>query len=233
MAILSIHMRLNKFLAANTSLSRRAADQAIAQGRVHVNGAVTNATTPVSSSDVVALDGRTIEARSPNSIVVLLNKPIGYVCSKDGQGSRTVYDLLPPEYKDLNIAGRLDKDSSGLVALTNNGDVLYKLTHPSQNKQKIYHVSLDKQLSNKDLTAISKIGVNIGDDRPSLMEVSPLTSAQSQNPNSYSVQLSEGRNRQIRRTFAALGYAVVTLHRTHLGSYSILDIPQPKSYKII
>lgn len=215
-------MRLNKFLADNTALSRRKADSAIVNGRVNVNGQKAILGIEVEPRDVILLDGVKIKPASKETVVVLLNKPVGYVSSKRGQGSKTVYDLLPAAYSELNIAGRLDKDSSGLVVLTNSGELLNELAHPGNNKEKVYEVILDKELWPEDQKKLLK-GVNIGDERPSKFKRMKKTSSKS-----FEIVLSEGRNRQVRRSFKTLGYEVVGLERTRLGSYSLKDIPSGK-----
>lgn len=155
-------MRLNKFIAQATGLSRRAADMAIEQGRVAINGQKADLGQEVDPSDVVALDKRAITP-AVKSITIMLNKPVGYVCSRNGQGSKTVYDLLPPEYHQLKPVGRLDKDSSGLLLLTNDGDLAYELTHPSKQKTKVYEVALDKLLEPLHQQMISDFGVMLED----------------------------------------------------------------------
>lgn len=211
-------MRLNKFIADNTSLSRRAADKAIELGKVTLNGQKAVLGANITETDTVALDGVDIKPKNSQNIVVLLNKPVGYVCSKDGQGSPTIYDLLPSNYKDLNIAGRLDKDSSGLVLLTNDGDLLFNLTHPSQTKTKVYQVVLNIPLINVDVKKIEH-GVQL-QDGPSKLKLTQLDDKGQQ----WQVEMHEGRNRQIRRTFMALGYDVKKLHRTKIDLYEIGDI---------
>jgi len=218
-------MRLNKFLAENTALSRRKADTAIENGRVKINQEIATLGAKVNENDFVLLDGLPVEVNRGKSVTVLLNKPVGYVCSRNGQGSRTVYDLLPEKYYSLNIAGRLDKDSSGLVVLTNNGALLNELTHPGNTKEKVYTVTVDKTITPKDRNSLLS-GVDIGDKRKSsfkfLKNVSRTT---------YEVVLEEGRNRQIRRSFAALGYEVATLHREKIGKFQLGKI-KPKEFLI-
>lgn len=209
-------MRLNKYLADNTDLSRRKADSAIENGRIKINGAVAELGTIVQPGDTVLLDGAYVGShKSDKKVTILLNKPVGYVCSKNGQGSPTIYELIDDEYKDLNIAGRLDKDSSGLVVLTSDGKLLQELTHPSNNKEKIYRVTLDRELTPDERTKLIK-GVDIGDDRPSrfknIKKIDGLA---------YEVVLEEGRNRQIRRSFEAINYQVTQLHREQLGRYRL------------
>jgi len=208
-------MRLNKFLAEHTDLSRRSADTAIANGRVRVNGSTAILGLPVEKTDVIELDGQTIVSSAPKIVTILLHKPAGYVCSKNGQGSKTVYDLLPKAYESLNIAGRLDKDSSGLVVMTNDGSLLNELTHPSNNKEKAYIVSIDKILWPEDQKKLLS-GTDIGDKRPSKFK-----RMKKQSEKTYEIVLGEGRNRQIRRAFEALGYDVIRLHREQLGRFRL------------
>lgn len=209
-------MRLNKFLADNTELSRRKADTAIENGRAKVNETVAVLGTVVAAGDKVFLDGKPVESTNTgNKVTILLNKPVGYVCSKNGQGNPTVYEFLPDDYQGLNIAGRLDKDSSGLVVLTNDGKLLNELTHPSNNKEKIYEVTLERELTPDDMSKLIK-GVDIGDNRPSKFKNIKKISE-----NTYEVVLEEGRNRQIRRSFEAINYKVSQLHREQLGQYHL------------
>ncbi len=210
-------MRLNKFLAAGTSLSRRGADAAIAAGHVTVNGKTAEQGTDVADGDAVTRDGQPIH---PVVVIttVMLNKPRGYVVSRNGQGSRTIYDLLPARYRTLNPIGRLDKDSSGLLLLTSDGQLTQQLTHPSHQKAKIYRVTLDSPLQPLHQQMISDHGVMLSDGPSRLMV--------QREGDIYVITMHEGRNRQIRRTFEALGYTVRTLHRTHFGPYALGDLPE-------
>jgi 23S rRNA pseudouridine2605 synthase len=209
-------MRINKFVALATGMSRRAADAAIATGRVVINGKEPSAGQDVTDADVVRLDNRVITT-AVKTITVMLNKPVGYVCSRNGQGSKTVYDLLPPEYQQLKTVGRLDKDSSGLLLLTNDGQLAQELTHPSQQKRKVYEVTLDKPLQPLHRQMISDHGVSL-EDGPSKLG---LERQHDGDDTKWIVTMHEGRNRQIRRTFAALGYDVIQLHRTQFGNYQL------------
>jgi 23S rRNA pseudouridine2605 synthase len=206
-------MRLNKYLAASTMLSRRGADQAILEGRVSVNGGPARAGANVEQGDTITLDGAVVTPRIERK-TLLLNKPVGYVCSRNGQGSRTVYDLLPPEFHHLKPVGRLDKDSSGLLLMTDDGELAQSLTHPSKQKVKIYEVTLDKPLETLHLQWVKDSGVTL-EDGPSRFLVEPMEGS------SYRVTMTEGRNRQIRRTFEALGYGVKRLHRVCFGPYML------------
>jgi len=218
-------MRINKFVALATGLSRRAADTAIASGRVEVNGSQPAVGDSIQDSDTVTIDKRSLTLPT-QTITIMLYKPVGYVCSRNGQGSKTIYDLLPVKYHALKPVGRLDKDTSGLLLLTNDGVLANHLTHPRYEKEKVYTVVLDKTLSASDKTRL-RHGVML-EDGVSRLQVEPRqsshesrASASTSRPATYSVRLSQGRNRQIRRTFDALGYTVTKLHRTQFGEYRL------------
>ncbi|HEY5152600.1 MAG TPA: pseudouridine synthase [Candidatus Saccharimonadales bacterium] len=208
-------MRINKFVARATGLSRRAADAAIQNGRVTINQRTAALGDNIDDGDTVNLDGQPIIAAG--SRTVMLNKPAGYVCSRDGQGGRTIYELLPLEYHRLKPVGRLDKDSSGLLLLTDDGDLANRLAHPRYAKAKVYEISLGQPLAPNDRSRLDK-GISV-EDYVSRLQLKPLGSQ------SWQVTMSQGRNRQIRRTFAALGYDVKALHRTAFGPYQLSDLP--------
>lgn len=207
-------IRLNKLVARRTGLSRRAADTAISEHRVRINGTIAENGAKVGADDTVSLDGKPIPNAQPLK-TILLNKPRGYVVSRDGQGSRTVYNLLPEELHHLNPVGRLDKDSSGLLLLTNNGARAEELTHPRYGKQKLYEITLSTDLSPLHRQMISEFGIQL-EDGPSKMHLERMAEG---NDKKWRVVLTEGRNRQIRRTFASIGYTVTALHRTQFGPY--------------
>lgn len=214
-------MRINKYLALSTGLSRRAADAAISQGRVLVNGVTPTAGQTITPNDAVALDGKVV-TKPKATQTITLNKPVGYVVSRDGQGSKTIYDLLPTELHHLKPIGRLDKDSSGLLLLTNDGELANQLTHPRYQKTKVYEIRLDKPLAPLHHQMISDHGVQLDDGLSRLM----LERMIEGNDKAWRITMQEGRNRQIRRTFAALGYTVKKLHRTQFGDYIL-----PRSLK--
>ena len=155
-------MRINKYIAAGSSLSRRAADSAITAGRVSINGKPANLGSEVQSTDTVCLDGAKLTVPHAHT-TVLLNKPVGYVCSRNGQGSKTIFELLPPDYQHLQPVGRLDKDSSGLLLLTNDGSLANRLTHPRYAKTKVYDVALDKPLQPLHHQMICDNGITLED----------------------------------------------------------------------
>lgn len=208
-------MRINKYIAQATRFSRRGADAAIAEGRVLVNGKPPTSGVDITDEDTVTIDGRPV-ASNIQMQTIMMHKPPGYVCSREGQGSLTVYDLLPAKYHNLNTVGRLDKDSSGLLLLTNDGRLAEELTHPSHQKEKIYEIRLNRQLTPKAIEEITKQGVQLEDGISKFQLV-----AMNDTNYDWKATLTEGRNRQIRRTFEALGYTVINLHRTHFGDYQL------------
>ncbi len=220
-------MRINQFIASASKLSRRAADQAITNGRVTINGVQAKLGQSVSTSDTVTLDGHLLK-QSVTHQTIMLNKPVGYICSRRGQGSQTIFDLLPAELRHLQPVGRLDKDSSGLLLLTTDGDLTHKLTHPSFEKPKVYEVTLDVELLPKDFETITKHGVKLDDGRSSF-QLDYLDDGNFK----WRVTMSEGRNRQIRRTFAALGYRVEKLHRIQFGPYKLGQLSSGKHQIIV
>jgi len=215
-------MRINLYVASATGLSRRAADRAVIEGKVSLNGMAAHPGDQAEPQDIVTFDGQTLVLPELHQ-TIMLNKPVGYVCSRDGQGSKTIYDLLPNDLHHLKPVGRLDKDSSGLLLLTNDGQLANQLTHPSFSKQKVYQVRLSQPLSDSDRRQIEK-GIQLEDGLSHL-------SLKGQTKD-WQVTMSEGRNRQIRRTFSALNYTVRRLHRTQFGDYHLANIAIGKFTKL-
>ncbi len=212
-------IRLNKFLALALGTSRRQADELIAKKRVRINDEVAIIGARVTPSDAIAVDGKSV-AHDTAYVYLTLHKPVGYVCSRKQQGdSPTIYGLLPSKYHTLKPVGRLDRDSSGLILLTNDGDFALKMTHPRYTKVKRYEVTLDHALEPLHHQMISDFGINLEDGK-SQLGLERIDDARLE----WVVTMSEGRNRQIRRTFAALGYTVKRLHRTNLGVYALADL---------
>ncbi|HSX02446.1 MAG TPA: pseudouridine synthase [Candidatus Saccharimonadia bacterium] len=206
-------MRLNRFVAGASGLSRRAADAAIAAGRITVNGQPVALGALVAPGDTIELDGQPLVLPQTHHYI-MLNKPVGYVSSRRQQGGNpTVYDLLPPHYAALRPVGRLDRDSSGLLLLSDDGDFIHRYTHPSFGKDKLYELALERPLTSADRRQL-EAGVALADG-PSRVRVAQAAGRQ------VAVVLGEGRNRQLRRTFGALGYGVTRLHRTAMGPYRL------------
>lgn len=212
--------RLNKLLALRLGLSRRSADELIKEGKVVIDGVPAQLGQQVDENEEIIVSGMPI-ARQTKLVYVAFHKPVGYVCSRRDQGKTpTVYSLVPPEFHDLKLVGRLDKDSSGLILLTNDGDFAHRMTHPKFHKQKTYDITLNKNLEHLHQQMIHDHGIDLADGKSQLT----LEKIGEDNRKNWRVLMHEGRNRQIRRTFEALGYNVARLHRTHFGNLSLQQL---------
>ena len=221
-------MRLNKFLARASGISRREADDVIASGQVTVNGQAANIGQSIDEQhDAVIYKGQKLTLPTADT-TIMLNKPVGYVCSRKRQGdSPTIYELLPKDFQKLKTIGRLDKDSSGLILLSDNGDLAHQLTHPKFAKVKEYTVTLDHPLSALHQQMISDFGISLEDGTSQL-----ILESLNDKRTKFRVTMHEGRNRQIRRTFAALGYQVKTLHRLSFDNYQLGNL-EPGQWKSV
>ncbi len=212
-------IRLNKFLAERLGLSRREADDVISRGKVLVDGKPAVLGARIDKNSKVCYNGKIVPFLA-NYLYLALNKPVGYVCSRKRQGETpTLYELLPKEYQKLKTVGRLDANSSGLILLTNDGDFAYQMTHPKFVKQKVYLVELDRPLEPLHQQMIADFGVELTDGKSQLGLIR-LDDSRVR----WQVVMREGRNRQIRRTFAALGYTVMSLHRVQFGKYVLGEL---------
>ena len=210
-------LRLNKFLAERLGISRREADDLIAGGKILVDDKLAVLGTRITPDSHVRIGDEEI-AFANDYIYVMMHKPVGYVCSRKRQGETpTVYELLPEKYQKLKTVGRLDKDSSGLILFTNDGDFAYQMTHPKFVKTKVYQVELNRDLEPLHQQMISDFGVQLEDGVSKL----GLTRLREEDRRGFEVEMHEGRNRQIRRTFNELGYEVRALHRISFGKYSL------------
>lgn len=207
--------RLNKFLALQLGISRRQADELIEKRRISINGKTAQLGERFKAGDEIKFGEKIISKTREEKKYVIFNKPRGYVCSRKKQGeNETIYAILPKEFSVLKPVGRLDKDSSGILLLTNDGDFAFQMTHPKFRKIKEYLVSLDTPLQPIHQQMIADFGINLPDGK-SQLGLERLDDSRK----NWKVIMSEGRNRQIRRTFSAIGYEVEELHRTVFGSY--------------
>lgn len=223
--------RLNKHLALVLGVSRREADRLIEHARVAIDGHTASLGARIGENTKITVDGEPISKNNDKSEFqyVFLNKPRNYVCSRRQQGeSPTIYALLPKELHHLKPVGRLDRDSSGLIILTNDGDFAYKMTHPKFIKQKHYIVKLNKDLEPLHQQMINDFGITLPDG-PSKLTLERLSDNSRKD---WNVIMHEGRNRQIRRTFDALGYTVVELHRISFGKYQLNNLETGK-YQLV
>lgn len=203
-------IRLNKYIANSGICSRREADELITQGLVEVNGkVVTEMGYQVQKTDRVVFDGQSITPEKP--VYVLLNKPKGYISTtKDERARKTVMDLVAnaSPYR-LFPVGRLDRQTTGLILLTNDGHLTKKLTHPSFGVKKIYHVTLDRKLSVEDLRTIAD-GVRLEEG---VAEVDSISYIEGKPKNEIGIEIHIGWNRVVRRIFKKMGYEVEALDR--------------------
>jgi 23S rRNA pseudouridine2605 synthase len=218
-------LRLNKHLALQLGISRREADNYIDQKRVAINGQIATLGARFIDGDKIAVDGKEIQGTTTFRYIAL-NKPVGYVCSRRQQDDNpTIYELLPESYHDLKTVGRLDRESSGLILLSNDGDFTFHMTHPSFYKVKRYNVRLESSLAPLHQQMITDYGVSL-EDGTSRLQLERLNDENDRK--NWIVTMHEGRNRQIRRTFGSLGYTVTKIHRTNFGNYTAEGIAPGK-----
>lgn len=222
--------RLARFLAHAGVASRRHAEELIAAGRVQVNGVVVTAqgTRIDPTRDKVSVAGKNVETVS-KQVYLMLHKPMGYVSTaSDPQGRPTVLDLLPPELRRLRVypVGRLDIDTSGLLLLTNDGDFALHLAHPRYAMEKQYHVLVQGYPEETTLEALRK-GVEIREDDGGMHRTAPALVRRLRRLGAdcwLELGIHEGRKRQIRRMFAAVGYRVRQLMRVGVGPIALGDL---------
>lgn len=204
-------MRLNRFLALAGISSRRGAEAFIRDGLVSVNGKVcTDFSTQIAPADHVKVQGRPVRARE--LVYILLNKPRDFLTTRADERSRkTIYDLLPGKLPKLAHVGRLDRESEGLLLLTNDGELALRMTHPRFKLEKEYLVTLDREFQLADVPKVRK-GVYLAEGRAKFDAVFKL------NPQQVRVILTQGIKRQVRRVFAALNYNVKRLQRIRIGT---------------
>lgn len=216
-------VRLNKYVANAGVCSRREADTYIAAGNVTVNGKViTEMGHKVKKTDDVRFDGRRLNPEKKE--YVLLNKPKNFITTtSDEKGRRTVMELVSSASKNrLYPVGRLDRNTTGLLLFTNDGDLAKKLTHPKHGVRKIYHVFLDKNLKVADLRKIEQ-GLDLDDGKVEVDDVSYVHGATKKE---IGIEIHSGRNRIVRRIFEHLGYEVTKLDRVVFSGLTKKDLPR-------
>lgn len=215
-------MRVNKFLAYSGVASRRAADQMIKDGVVKINGRICAPGDDVDiSSDHVTVNGKVVSVVKKYDYYIM-NKPKGYVCTvKDDKGRKTVMDLLPQKAKRLFPVGRLDYDTEGLLILTNDGDLTFKLTHPKNEVPKTYLVKTEKPVSDEDLNKL-RSGVYIDGVKTKKCNVRLIET--NKTSSKLHITITEGRNRQVRKMFEAIGNCVDFLKRIKVGDLTLTGL---------
>ena len=223
-------MRLNKYIASAGICSRRKADELIAAGNVKITGAVIREMgCDVKDGDQVTVNGKPIEA-AEKKVYVALNKPLGYITSmEDDRDRATVAELVKDIPERLFPVGRLDYNTTGLLLMTNDGDLAYRLTHPKHEVGKTYVALVSGVISDARLNRLRR-GVDIGGFTTSPAKVRVLK----QNPHSTVVEITihEGKNRQVRRMFSAVGNKVMKLERTAIGDIRLGHLLQGHTRKL-
>lgn len=218
-------LRLQKYLAEAGIASRRKCEEHILQGRVKVNGKiVTKLGTKVKPDiDKIEFDDKLVATQQAKHTYILLNKPIDYVTTvKDQFHRNTVLDLVKTD-KRLVPVGRLDMYTSGALILTDDGDFVYKITHPKHEISKTYTVTLKGVVTKEEIEKLEK-GVDIGDFVTSKAKVKVLKIDDEQNKTRLEITIHEGKNRQIRRMCEAINKKVLALHRSKIGNIGVKDL---------
>ncbi|MEY2924750.1 MAG: hypothetical protein RLZZ337_1298 [Bacteroidota bacterium] len=210
-----VSIRLNKFISNAGICSRRAADDLIKEGKVKVNGkVVTNLGEKVQTTDKVLVENKLISVEEKKYI--LLNKPKNTICTRSDENNRkTVIDLLPEKLKHLYPVGRLDRNTTGVLLLTNDGNLTQNLLHPSKKIKKVYKAKLAKRLSQEGLNLLVT-GVTLEDG---LSKFDKIVELQEDNEFRYGIEIHSGKNRIIRRTFEAIGNEVIKLDRVMFHNF--------------
>lgn len=206
---------------------------AIKLGRVAVNGRQAESyTMPVyPQADRITFDGKPVSFHTRARIVLMLNKPLGLLTTtSDDRGRKTVLDILPVEYRGLGLypVGRLDHDTTGLLLLTNDGNLTYRLTHPRFELGKEYHVYIDAVLKQEEKDSLEK-GLVLDDGMTAPAAVREVSYDP---PYNYSITIHEGRTRQVRRMFAQLGYTVRSLKRVRMGNLRLGELAEGSFKKL-
>lgn len=209
--------RLDKYIASQTTLSRKEAQRAIREKRVTLNGEIVRSLDVKADpdADTVALDGKALSYKQ--YVYYMMNKPQGVVSATEDKLERTVLDILPAEYRrdGLFPAGRLDKDTTGLLILTNDGDYAHRMLSPKKHVTKRYIATLDKT-PGEEISARFEEGIVLGDGT-----VCKSGQARILDDERVEVAISEGKYHQVKRMFAALGYHVTALERIQIGALAL------------
>ena len=215
-------IRLNKYISQSGLCSRRAADELIKKGKVQVNNKLCDQVgTKINKNDKVIVNKKLIKPEK--NIYVLLNKPKDYISTnKDTHNRRVVFDLIKGINKRLFSVGRLDRKTTGVLLLTNDGDIAKKLTHPSYKIKKIYSVTLEKKISNDEISQI-KNGLFVEDEYIKVDNVERL-----EKDYEVGIEIHMGKNRIVRKIFESLNHRVSKLDRVLFGPFTKKDLPRGK-----
>ncbi len=211
-------MRINKFLAECGVASRRQCDKLIEDGAVKVNGKSCSVGQEVNEHDSITVNGKKI-TREVKREYYIMNKPKGYVCTvSDDKGRKTVMELLPKKAGRVFPIGRLDYATEGLLLFTNDGDLAFRLTHPKNEVPKTYMVKLEKNVSENELDKL-RSGIEIDGKKTNKCNIHILETTKESTK--LTITITEGRNRQVRRMFEAIGLEVCFLKRIKIGDLTL------------
>ena len=207
--------------------SRRRIADAIKNGMVEVNGELAeDFRHPINlETDRVSVHGKLVDLKPSRTVYLMFNKPAGIISTtSDKRGRKTVLDILPEKYRHLRLypVGRLDKDSTGLLLLTNDGELTYKLTHPKFEHEKEYLIHIDGTLKSDEKRKLEK-GFELEDG---MTYPTAIKEVKSPPPFNYSITMHEGRKRQLRRMLASLGYTIPALKRIRMGSLNLGNLKE-------
>lgn len=222
-------MRINKYLSECGIASRRASDDLIREGRVFINGKAAALGDDVGEKDEVTLDGTPV-TRSVSHRYFVMNKPKGYVCTvEDDRGRKTVMQLLPPDAGRVYPVGRLDYDSEGLLLLTDDGELTFRLTHPKNEIPKTYLVRIEGSIGEQQLNKL-RSGVELDGKLTKRCKIKVVETDKEYTK--LHITITEGRNRQVRRMFETVGKEVVFLKRISIGELSLGSLDRGKVRKL-
>lgn len=217
-------MRINKYIAQSTGCSRRKAEELILEGKIKVNNKVCTdlATTVTEYTDKIELEDKILTLNLP-LLYIMMNKPKNLVVTRsDEYDRRTIYTILPPEFNFLKPVGRLDKDSEGLLLLTNDGEMINKILHPKYEKEKVYQVAIVGTINKPQLTKLRE-GVDLGDGVTAPAGVYVRKNGEKRTTLKF--VLKEGKKRQIRRMLESVEAKVISLRRTQVGNIQLGKLP--------
>jgi len=224
-------IKLHAHLAHLGICSRRKAEELIISGKVKVNGEKAHLGQRIDpTKEKISIEGKDINPKNEELVYFLIDKPVGIVSTtSDEQGRKNVMSLIPPQKQRLYPVGRLDQDSQGLMLLTNDGDLAYKLTHPSFKTFKTYEVLIQGAPKNSSLNKLKQgIKLKEGKTKPAQLKII----GHQQGNTRLEIIIHEGRNRQIRRMMGSVGHPVLSLKRTRFGPFDIKML-EGKKYKKI
>ena len=219
-------MRINKFLSSLGIASRRAIDKYIEEGRIKVNGVIASTGIDVTEDDEICIDDKKIETKKiEEKVYFMLNKPLEVLsASSDDRGRKTVIDLIKTDKRIFPI-GRLDYMTSGLILLTNDGELFNRLVHPKSEIYKKYYIKVFGEVKKEEIDELKK-GVLLEDGKTLPAKVAGIK--YDKNKTSMYISIREGRNRQIRRMIEKFGYKVLMLRREKIGELSLGDLKEGK-----